>query len=112
MWHVSKGWRASLLALALVGASASQSSGQVTPQQVQETGAATAPASAVPQLTSADVNAWLDGFMPLARGMRDAADLPRLTQILWDRGWRRPQLAKVLGGNALGYLERHGRPCQ
>jgi membrane dipeptidase len=51
-----------------------------------------------------------DGFMPLARGMRDAADLPRLTQVLWDRGWRAPELQKLLGGNALRYFELNWRP--
>jgi membrane dipeptidase len=45
-----------------------------------------------------------DGFAPLARGMRDAADLPRLTQVLWDRGWREPALKKLLGENALRYF--------
>jgi membrane dipeptidase len=45
-----------------------------------------------------------DGFMILPRGMRDAADLPRLTEILWRRGWRQPQLDKFLGGNVLRYL--------
>jgi membrane dipeptidase len=45
-----------------------------------------------------------DGFAPLARGMRDAADLPRLTQVLWDRGWREPALRKLLGENALSYF--------
>jgi membrane dipeptidase len=45
-----------------------------------------------------------DGFMPLPRGLRDAADLPRLTELLWRRGWREPRLSKVLGGNALRYL--------
>ncbi|HEY2731941.1 MAG TPA: membrane dipeptidase, partial [Polyangia bacterium] len=46
-----------------------------------------------------------DGFMILPRGLRDAADLPRLTELLWRRGWREPQLGKFLGGNALRYLE-------
>jgi membrane dipeptidase len=45
-----------------------------------------------------------DGFLPLPRGLRDAADLPRLTELLWRRGWRDPQLGKLLGGNALRYL--------
>jgi len=45
-----------------------------------------------------------DGFMPLPRGLRDAADLPRLTELLWRRGWREPRLTKLLGGNALRYL--------
>ena len=71
MRNVSKGWRASFLAVALLGAGALQASGQVTPQQVQESAASTAPASATPQLNSADVNAWLDGFMPLALANAD-----------------------------------------
>ena len=45
-----------------------------------------------------------DGFMTLPRGLRDAADLPRLTEVLWRRGWREPRLGKLLGGNALRYL--------
>ncbi len=49
-----------------------------------------------------------DGFMVLPRGMRDAADLPRLTQVLWDRGWREPALRKLLGENALRYFETFG----
>jgi membrane dipeptidase len=45
-----------------------------------------------------------DGFMPLPRGIRDAADLPRLTEVLWRRGWREAALRKLLGENALRYL--------
>src|SRR4029077_3161966 len=44
-----------------------------------------------------------DGFMTLPRGLRDAADLPRLTELLWRRGWREPRLAKLLGGHAAPY---------
>lgn len=51
-----------------------------------------------------------DGFMPLARGMRDAADLPRLTQVLWSRGWRARQLRKLLGENVLGLFDRAWKP--
>jgi membrane dipeptidase len=51
-----------------------------------------------------------DGFMPLARGMRDVADLPRLTQVLWDRGWRAPALRKLLGENALRLFEATWTP--
>lgn len=51
-----------------------------------------------------------DGFAPLVRGMRDAADLPRLTQVLWDRGWREPRLRKLLGENALRFFEENWRP--
>jgi len=47
-----------------------------------------------------------DGFVPLSRGMRDAADLPRLTEILWRRGWRAPRLKKLLGENARRYFAR------
>jgi membrane dipeptidase len=46
-----------------------------------------------------------DGFMPLPRGIRDAADLPRLTEVLWRRGWRQPALRKLLGENALRYFD-------
>jgi membrane dipeptidase len=46
-----------------------------------------------------------DGFMILPRGLRDAADLPRLTELLWRRGWREPRLGKLLGGNVLRYLD-------
>ena len=45
-----------------------------------------------------------DGFLPLPRGLRDAADLPRLTEILWRRGWRGARLAKLLGENALRFF--------
>ena len=48
-----------------------------------------------------------DGFMPLPRGIRDAADLPRLTEVLWRRGWREAALRKLLGENALRYLAQH-----
>jgi membrane dipeptidase len=47
-----------------------------------------------------------DGFMPLPRGIRDAADLPRLTEVLWRRGWREGALRKLLGENALGYFAK------
>src|SRR3569623_1589045 len=47
-----------------------------------------------------------DGFVPLSRGMRDAADLPRLTEVLWRRGWRPPRLTKLLGENARRYFAR------
>ena len=46
-----------------------------------------------------------DGFLPLPRGLRDAADLPRVTQLLWRRGWKPPQLRKLLGENALRFFE-------
>jgi membrane dipeptidase len=51
-----------------------------------------------------------DGFVPLSRGMRDAADLPRLTQVLWRRGWRAPRLTKLLGENARRYFARAEPP--
>ena len=45
-----------------------------------------------------------DGFLPLPRGLRDAGDLPRLTEILWRRGWRGARLSKLLGENALRFF--------
>lgn len=71
MRNVSKGWRAPLMAVALLSAGTLQASGQATPPPAQTTLAAPVPASAAPQLTSADVNAWLDGFMPLALANAD-----------------------------------------
>lgn len=47
-----------------------------------------------------------DGFMTLPRGIRDCADLPRLTEILWRRGWRAPRLTKLLGENALRFFAK------
>jgi len=47
-----------------------------------------------------------DGFVPLPRGMRDVADLPRITQVLWRRGWGEARLAKLLGENFLRYFAR------
>jgi membrane dipeptidase len=49
-----------------------------------------------------------DGFVPLVRGMRDVADLPRLTEVLRRRGWTPRRLEKLLGENFLCYLDRHG----
>ena len=45
-----------------------------------------------------------DGFLPLPRGLRDAGDLPRLTEVLWRRGWRGARLSKLLGENALRFF--------
>ena len=47
-----------------------------------------------------------DGFVPLPRGMRDVRDLPRITQILWKRGFGEARLRKLLGGNFLRYWEQ------
>jgi membrane dipeptidase len=47
-----------------------------------------------------------DGFVPLPRGMRDVRDVPRITQILWKRGWSRDKLRKLLGENFVRYFER------
>ncbi|MEO6955085.1 MAG: dipeptidase [Polyangia bacterium] len=48
-----------------------------------------------------------DGFVPLVRGMRDVADLPRLSEVLRRRGWSDRRLEMLLGGNFLCYLDRH-----
>ena len=47
-----------------------------------------------------------DGFCLMPRGMRDAADLPRVTELLWRRGWRAGRLTKLLGENALAFFRR------
>ena len=46
-----------------------------------------------------------DGFVPLPRGMRDVRDLPRITQVLWRRGFGEQRLKKLLGENFLRYFE-------
>lgn len=84
-------WRAPAMALMLMGLGALQASGQqATPEQIQQTAAATAPA-APPQLTSADLNAWLDGFMPLALSNADIAGavvtVVRDGQVIANRGY-------------------------
>jgi CubicO group peptidase (beta-lactamase class C family) len=84
-----KGWAASLLALTLLSASALQANGQVTPQQIQETAAASAPAA--PQLSPAELNAWLDGFMPYALSSADivgaVVTVVRDGQVIANRGY-------------------------
>jgi membrane dipeptidase len=42
-----------------------------------------------------------DGFPILPEGLRSAADLPKITAALVERGYRAEQLAKLLGGNLL-----------
>src|SRR5262249_32433165 len=46
-----------------------------------------------------------DGFMPLPRGLRDAADLPRLTELLWRRD---PPLPKPRAGTPLRHPAKGG----
>jgi membrane dipeptidase len=47
----------------------------------------------------------MDGFVPLVRGMRDVRDLPRLSEVLWRRGFGERRLRKLLGENWLRYFE-------
>ncbi len=42
-----------------------------------------------------------DGFPILPEGLHSAADLPRITAALVERGYREEQLHKLLGGNLL-----------
>ncbi|HEY4358356.1 MAG TPA: dipeptidase [Acidobacteriaceae bacterium] len=42
-----------------------------------------------------------DGFSMLPAGIRSAADLPKITAALLDRGYTAEQLGKLLGGNLL-----------
>ncbi len=48
----------------------------------------------------------MDGFTWLPRGMRDAADLPKLTAALLRRGFSDDEVRGVLGENFLRVLER------
>jgi membrane dipeptidase len=47
-----------------------------------------------------------DGFVPLPRGMRDIADMPRITEVLWRRGFGEQRMTKLLGENFLRYWAR------
>ena len=51
-----------------------------------------------------------DGFLPLPRGLRDAGDLPRLTELLWRRGWRGARLAQAAGRKRAPLLRPARRP--
>ena len=42
-----------------------------------------------------------DGITILPRGMRDVRDLPRLTELLVERGYGPEEITKILGGNTL-----------
>jgi membrane dipeptidase len=42
-----------------------------------------------------------DGFPILPEGLRSAADLPKITAALYERGYTAEQLGKLLGGNLL-----------
>jgi membrane dipeptidase len=46
-----------------------------------------------------------DGFPILPEGLRSAADLPKITSALAERGYRAEQLVKLLGGNLLRVLD-------
>jgi membrane dipeptidase len=47
-----------------------------------------------------------DGGPTPPRGMRDIADLPRLTQAMLNRNWPEPRIRKFLGGNMLRVFAR------
>lgn len=53
-----------------------------------------------------------DGVTSLPQGIDSVADLPRITQALYERGYTRAQIQKILGGNFLRVMrevERVGR---
>jgi membrane dipeptidase len=53
-----------------------------------------------------------DGVTSLPQGIDSVADLPKITQALYERGYTRVQIQKILGGNFLrvmGEVERVGR---
>lgn len=45
-----------------------------------------------------------DGIETLPAGLRDASDVPRLTELLLQRGWGEAEVKKLLGGNVLRVL--------
>jgi membrane dipeptidase len=47
----------------------------------------------------------MDGYVWLPKGMRDAADMPKLTAKLLERGFTEEDTAWILGGTALRVLE-------
>jgi CubicO group peptidase (beta-lactamase class C family) len=110
MWSKLRLLAAPILAVSLLSASALQANGQVTPEQIQETAAATAPAP--PQLTSTDVNAWLDGFMPLALSNADIAGavvtITHNGQVIANRGYGYSNLETRTPVNADTTLFRPG----
>lgn len=42
-----------------------------------------------------------DGVSRLPEGLEDASDLPKITRILVQRGYTRPEIEKILGGNVM-----------
>ena len=88
MWDKPSNLAAPLLALSLLGAHALRADEPVTPEAIQET---VINPAAPPELTPADVNAWLDGFMPYALAQADIAGavvtVVRDGQIVANRGY-------------------------
>ena len=54
--------------------------------------------------------AGFGGLMGLRRGLGGCAELARLEEILWRRGWRATRLTKVLGDNAMGFFAKAEGP--
>jgi membrane dipeptidase len=47
-----------------------------------------------------------DGNPAMPQGMDSAADLPKITQALLDRGYAAPQIKAILGGNLVRVFRR------
>jgi membrane dipeptidase len=47
-----------------------------------------------------------DGVTSLPQGIDSVADLPKITQALYERGYNREQIQKILGGNLLRVMRR------
>jgi membrane dipeptidase len=47
-----------------------------------------------------------DGVTSLPQGIDSAADLPKITQALYERGYNREQIQKILGGNILRVMHK------
>ena len=53
-----------------------------------------------------------DGITLLPRGMRDVRDLPRLTQLLLDRGFGESEIAGIMGGNIMRVFREVGKSAR
>ncbi|HJX84562.1 MAG TPA: membrane dipeptidase, partial [Candidatus Angelobacter sp.] len=47
-----------------------------------------------------------DGVTSLPQGIDSAADLPKITQALYERGYNREQIQRILGGNILRVMRK------
>ena len=115
-----RGWRKALAALAIVAGSGALLAQDLVPRVVEPAPAESAeagedvpvsPPLGAAELTTADVDAWLDGFMPYAIESGDIAgavvvvvkDGAVLTQRVMRRGWPRSGSPQPARGTAASW---------